>query len=114
MFCSTVLWLEAFVVFFATLVADGLRMAGPGTVWAVGGGAALVCVLAALSTRSRIGVVLGSLVQVALIASGALLPTMWFVGAVFAVLWVIALVLGDRIDTERAERSRAEAAAPRQ
>lgn len=36
-FTTTVLALEAFVVFFATLVAIGLDLAEPAVVWTVGG-----------------------------------------------------------------------------
>lgn len=106
-FCMTVLVSEAFVVFFATLVAYGLRLAEPGTVWAVGGGAAVLCLVAASLQRSRVGLVLGSLVQVGLIAAGAVLSMMFIVGTLFAALWVTGVVLGRRIDSERAERAAA-------
>jgi hypothetical protein len=113
-FCTTVLASEAFIVFFATLVAYGLRLAEPATVWAVGGGAALLCLVAAALQRSRVGIAAGSVLQVGLIASGVVLSMMYVVGVLFAALWVIGLVLGNRIDSERAERAAAEPGAARQ
>jgi len=35
---------------------------------------------------------------------GVAVPTMLVMGGIFAVLWVVALRLGGRIDIERAER----------
>lgn len=110
MFCSAVLTFEIFVVVFAALVAFGLREPGTSVcpIWAVAGGGALLCLVAAALVRRTAGLWLGSLVQVLLIASGAVLPTMYIVGVVFAALWVAAIVLGRRIDTERAERTALE------
>ncbi len=106
-FCTTVLALEAFVVLFASLVAFGLDLAEPAVVWTVGGIAAVVFLLLAGLVRYRAGLVLGSVMQVALIASGLVIPMMFFVGGIFAVIWIVALRLGRRIDVERAERAHA-------
>lgn len=110
-FCTTVLALEAFVVFFATLVGIGLDLADPALVWTVGGTGALVCLVLAGLARHRTGVILGSVVQVLLIAAGLIIPMMYVVGVIFAIIWVVALRLGGRIDMERAERAAAERAA---
>lgn len=101
---------EVFVVLFAALVAFGLREPGSsaGQIWAVAGGVAALCVIAAGLVRRPWGIWLGSAVQVLLIASGVVVSMMFVVGVVFAALWVVALVLGHRIDTERAERAAAE------
>jgi hypothetical protein len=104
LFASTVLVLEAFVVFFAALVAFGLRLAEPGQVAAVGGALALTALLAAGLVRKRVGYVLGWAVQACLLVSGLVLPAMFVIGAVFLVLWVAGLRVGGRIDRERAER----------
>ncbi len=99
---QTMLLLEAFVVLFAALVAYGLRAAPAAAVWAVGGGlAALLLVLAGLQ-RSRWGSVAGTAAQVPVIACGFVVPMMFGVGGLFAVLWVATLRLGLRIDAERA------------
>ncbi len=100
--------LEAFVVVFAALVAAGLRVADPATVWLLGGALALALVLAAGLLRGPGGYVVGSALQVAVVAGGLLVPLMFVVGGIFAVLWVVSLRLGARIDRERAERERDE------
>lgn len=112
-FCTAVLTLEAFVVLFAALVGHGLRLAQPGLVWSVAGVGVLLCLLAAGLVRRRAGLVLGSAVQVALLVAGMAIPMMYVVGGIFAAIWVVALLLGRRIDTERAQRAAiGEEAAP--
>jgi hypothetical protein len=99
--------LEACVVLFAALVAFGLRVADPAAVWLLGGALALSLVLAAGLLRRPGGYVVGSILQVAVVAGGLLVPLMYVVGGVFAVLWAASLRLGARIDRERAEREQA-------
>lgn len=99
--------LEAFVVLFAALVAHGLRVADPAVVWLLGGALALSLVLAAGMLRRPGGYVVGTVLQVAVVAGGLLVPLMFVVGGIFAALWVAALRLGARIDRERAEREQA-------
>ncbi len=111
-FTATILVLEAFVVGFAALVAYGLRAAAPGPLWTMAGALVVSLVLAAGTMGRPGGAVVGSVLQVAVLAGGLLVPMMWFVGGVFVVLWVVALRLGGRIDAERAERA-AGVAAPR-
>ncbi|MEE6272742.1 DUF4233 domain-containing protein [Georgenia sp. MJ206] len=110
LFATTILVLEAFVVFFAALVAFGLRVAEPAVVFGVGGGVALLCVLAAgLVRRGRAGYALGWAVQGVLLLCGFVLGAMFAIGAVFLLVWVSSLRVGTRIDAERVERERAEA-----
>ncbi len=104
-FASTILVLEAFVVGFGALVAHGLQVAPATVVWGVGGALALALVLVAGMLRWPGGYVAGSALQVALVLTGLGVPTMFVVGAIFVVLWVVALRLGGRIDRERRERS---------
>ena len=95
--------LEAFLVGFATLVAYGLRVAPPATVWTLGGVTCVVLLLLSGYVGRPGGYVAGTLAQVAVLGFGVLVPMMFVVGGVFAVLWVVALRLGARIDRERAE-----------
>lgn len=106
----SVLLSEAFVVLFAALAAFGLDLAAPAVVFGVGGLVMFWCALAAALLRGRAGYVLGSLVQLVLIASGFVIAMMFAVGAVFAILWIVALRSGRRIDVEREERYQAELA----
>lgn len=102
-FTQTILVLEAVLVFFATLVAYGLRLAEPAAVWWVGGTLSVtLIVLSGLMTRPG-GYVAGSVVQALVLAVGFFVPMMFVVGGIFVVLWIVALRLGGRIDRERAE-----------
>lgn len=112
MFCSTLLALEAFVVFFAALAAYGLRAVDTGVILGVGIGGALACILAAGLLRSFVGYLLGTFIQGCLVAVAFLVPEMrdhmLAVGLTFAVLWIICWRVGGRVDVERAERYEAE------
>ena len=102
-FTQTILVLEAFVVLFATLVAFGLRVAPTPTIWTTGGVLTVtLLVLSGLMGRPG-GYVAASVAQVVVLASGLVVGAMIVIGGVFAVLWVVALRLGGRIDRERAE-----------
>lgn len=112
LFSATVLGLQAFIVFFATLAAYGMRTAPPGVLIAVGIGGAVLCLVAAALLRNIAGYILGSVIQVAFLVAGFLIPDLrdhlLAVAVTFAVIWVVALTLGARIDVERAERYRGE------
>jgi Protein of unknown function (DUF4233) len=96
--CASTLIGEAFVIGLAGLVAMNLSGYGAGTVWAVCGAAMALCVLlCALVTRPG-GVVLGWLLQAGLVASGFVVPMMWFLGVSFAALWWAAVHFGRKID----------------
>ncbi|MFC3687846.1 DUF4233 domain-containing protein [Aquipuribacter hungaricus] len=99
---ATVLVFEALVVVFASLVAKDLS--GLSTLQAVGGGAvlALVLVLSSGLVGRPGGYWWGSLLQVVVVATGIWVPTMVGVGLLFTGLWVAAVVIGTRIDRERA------------
>lgn len=111
-FASTILLLEAFLVMFATLVAYGLRVAPPVTVWVTGG--VLMVVLVALSrlVGRPGGYLAGSVVQGVVLAVAFVIPQMIVIGLVFCAMWVAALRLGGRIDRERAEWDLAHGVAP--
>ncbi len=107
-FAATILVLEAFVVLFAGLVAFGLREVDPAVVGLGGGALTLSLVLAAGVLRRPGGYVVGSILQVPLMATAFVVPMMLVVGLIFVALWVVALRLGGRIDRERAERIAAD------
>jgi len=99
--CASVLIMEVVVIWLAIPVAVAIehapaRRAVPaGVVLAV---AAIV--LAALARRwLRLTVVGGSVLQALIIAAGAIVPAMYFLGAIFAALWIIGIWLGYRVDT---------------
>jgi hypothetical protein len=98
---SIVLGLEAVLMFFVTLTAFGLRAVPPVTAFAGGGGLIVALVLVAGLLRFRWGVWLGWLLQAALVATGILLPVMYFVAAGFVAIWVYCFIKGRQIDAAR-------------
>jgi hypothetical protein len=63
------------------------------------GGAVVLALVAAGLLRSRVGYVLGWLVQLAGLALGLLTTSMFIVGAILAGVWLLAFVLGKRLDS---------------
>ena len=100
--CSSTLIGEFFVIGFAGLVAmkdPDLSMA---QVWTVSGIAMFLCLLlCGLVTRPG-GVALGWALQIALVASGFIVPTMFFLGVVFAALWWASVHYGRKVDEAKA------------
>jgi len=111
-FASTTLLLEAFLVLFATLVAFGLRVADPVTVWVTGGVLMVVLVVLSRLVGQPGGYIAGSVVQGIVLAGAFVIPQMIVIGIVFLAMWVTALRLGGRIDRERAEWDVAHGIAP--
>jgi hypothetical protein len=99
---ATVLGFEALVVVFAALVASQLSRLGMGLALGVGAVLALICLVLAGLLRFRWAYWLGSLLQLVLVATGFVVPAMFFLGAVFAVLWVVALRMGTRMRADNA------------
>lgn len=98
---SVVLALEAAVLFFATLAINGLTGIPTAVVVGGGAGAIVLFVVVAMLQRYSWGVVLGGVLQVALIATGVLVSVMYVVGVVFATLWIWCLVRARRIEQLR-------------
>ncbi|HET6826697.1 MAG TPA: DUF4233 domain-containing protein [Amnibacterium sp.] len=100
---SIVLATELVVVVLAALVVFGLKVL-PAPV-ALGGGGALLLVIAvaAATARSPIGIALGWLVQVVLVAGFAVQVAVGVVGVAFAALWVYCMIVGGRIDRRAAQ-----------
>jgi hypothetical protein len=96
--------LQAVVLFLTGVATIGMTDIGTPASLSLGLGLALVCVVAAGLLRFRVGYLLGHLVQVVSIGLGFVTTPMFFLGVVFAGLWIAAYVLGERIDRERAER----------
>jgi hypothetical protein len=93
---------ESFVVFFATLVAFGLKVAEPALVWGVGLGLAVLLILSPAVYGRKGSYVFGWLLQVAVLLTGIWVPLMWFVGGIFVCLWAWAMIAGSTIDKARA------------
>ncbi|GGX10859.1 membrane protein [Streptomyces malachitofuscus] len=100
--CASTLIGEFFIIGFAGLVAMKDADLSTGTVWTVCGIAMFLCVaLCGVITRSG-GVALGWALQIALIASGVFVPMMFFMGALFALLWWASVHFGRKVDEAKA------------
>jgi uncharacterized membrane protein YGL010W len=111
MFASTVLLLEGFVAFFATLAVFGLRRGeiSPVLILSVGIALSLVLVLTCAVLSRPWGIVLGWILQLVLILTGLVEPMMFLVGALFALAWWYGIRAGIRLDREAAQREREQA-----
>ncbi|AUZ87061.1 DUF4233 domain-containing protein [Arthrobacter sp. TmT3-37] len=111
LFASTVLLLEAFVVFFATLAVFGLRRdeIPPAVILTSGLLLSVVLVLTCAVLTKRWGIGLGWILQLVIIAGGILEPAMFVVGIAFALTWLYGIRQGMRVDRENVERDRLQA-----
>lgn len=98
--CATVLIMETVVIWLAIPVALAIDHASPRSVGIAGVALAVsAVVLAAVARRwLRWTLVGGSVLQALVISAGAIVPVMYFLGAIFAALWVIGIWLGHRVD----------------
>ena len=100
--CATILSLEAIVLGLTTPVMINLGHVPWRTAVAVGLGLCVACLLLAGLLRSEAAYLVGWLIQVAAIGLGFVVPMMFVLGAIFALLWGTAYFLGRRIERERA------------
>lgn len=98
---SMLLAFESFVVFFATLVAFGLKVAEPVAVWSVGLSLAFLMILTPAVLRSNASYYWGWTLQFFTLLTGIWVPLMWLVGAIFVCLWIWAMLAGTTIDKAR-------------
>jgi hypothetical protein len=103
--CAAMLVLQAVVLFLTGVVTIGMTDIGAVASLSLGLGLAVLCVVAAGLLGRPGGYPLGWAVQVVSIGLGFVVTAMFFLGAVFAVLWATSYFLGIRIDREKAERA---------
>jgi len=98
--CATVLIMEAIVIGLAIPVAVQIDHLAPHAAGLTGGIAAVAAVVFAALARRALPATLvgGSLLQVFAIVSGSIVPVMYFLGGVFAVLWATGIWLGRRVE----------------
>jgi hypothetical protein len=97
--CATVLIFEVVVIGLAIPVAITIAHARPAAAYVTGGALAVVAlVIAGLVGRPGQGwaLVAGTVLQVAVIATGVVVPAMYALGAIFGALWLTAIWLGRR------------------
>ncbi len=98
---STVLVLEALVVLLAIPIAINVSDANATYALIIGIALAGLLVLTVGVITKPIAVPIGWTLQVLVIASGIIVPTMFFIGGLFALLWFYAVRNGQRVDRAR-------------
>ncbi|HEX4401246.1 MAG TPA: DUF4233 domain-containing protein [Galbitalea sp.] len=105
---SIVLGLEAVLVFFIALTVYGLHALPPLEAFCGGAGLVILLALATRIVRYPWGVWVGWVLQVALLATGILLPALYIAAALFVALWIFCFVRARQI--EHANRSSSDPA----
>lgn len=100
--CAAVLALEGIVIGLSTPVMATLTDVSLGVAFGLGLGLAAICLLLAGMLRSESAYIAGWVVQLGAIGVGVVVPAMFFLGGVFALLWGTAYFLGRRIEEDRA------------
>ena len=95
---AAVLICEAIVIALAIPVAISVAHADTARVGTVGGALAVLSVLLAGALRYQWAVVAGGVLQVLVIATGFVVPTMFFLGVVFSALWITSIWLGRKVE----------------
>lgn len=100
--CAAVLGLEAIVLGLTSPVMISIADVSTATSLSIGLGLCVVCVVLCGMLRRPWAYWAGWAVQIAAIALGVVIPLMYVLGGVFALLWGLADGLGRKIDRERA------------
>jgi Protein of unknown function (DUF4233) len=101
--CAAILSLEAVVLGLTTPVMINLAQVPWRTAFWIGLGLCAACLVLAGLLRSEVAYAAGWVIQVAAIGLGFIVPMMFVLGAIFALLWGTAYFLGRRIERDRAE-----------
>lgn len=104
--CAAMLTLQAIIVALSVPVLITVEDVDKAVALPLGLGLALVCVLTAGMLGRPGGYLIGHACQVATIAMGFLSSAMFFVGAMFGILWLSAFLLGRRIEADKARWAR--------
>jgi hypothetical protein len=98
--CGTVLGMEATLVALCIVPAIALEHVSGAVAGGVGGAIAIVAVLlAGLVGKRKWALYAGSILQLAVIAAGVVLPVMYALGIIFAALWFGGIWLARKWET---------------
>ena len=100
--CATVLAVEAITLGLTTPVMITLTDVATSTALSIGLGLAVGCLVIAGLLRAEWAYWLGHAIQVAAIGLGFVVPLMFVLGPIFALLWGTAYGVGRKIERERA------------
>src|SRR4051795_985670 len=99
---AAVLVCEAIVIALAIPVAISVVHTDAGRAGIAGGALAVASILLAGLLRYSWALVAGAVLQVVVIATGFVVPTMFFLGVLFGALWVTAIWLGHKVERTQA------------
>ena len=96
------LTLEAIVLALSVPVMIAVEDVDTGPAVGLGLGLAVLCIVTAGLLRHRWAYLVGHAVQAGAICLGFVVPVMFLVGTIFAVLWAAAYLVGRRIESDKA------------
>ncbi|MEV8372900.1 DUF4233 domain-containing protein [Kribbella sp. NPDC056861] len=107
MLAGIVLGFEFLILALVTPVMISVADVKPSTALPLCLGLAVLALVAAGLLRNQLGYILGSVIQVAAVGLGFVVPVMFVLGLAFAAFWVASIVLGRRIDEAKAAQAQA-------
>lgn len=96
--CATLLVLQAIVTALSIPVAINLAHVSPSTAGLVNGGLAVAGLVIAGLLRYRWAYAAGTVLQFLVIATGFMVPTMFFLGIIFTALWITNIWVARRVE----------------
>lgn len=100
--CAAMLSLQAIILGLSIPVMIAVEGVSAPVAAVIGGGLAVACIVVAGMLRKPWAYVAGHLIQAGTIATGLLVPIMFFIGAMFLALWLGAFFLGRKIEADKA------------
>ncbi|SDK81516.1 Protein of unknown function [Nocardioides sp. YR527] len=100
--CAAIISMEGLAVALAAPVMISIGGVSAGLALPLGLGFFVACIVVAGMLRRPWAYWVGWVLQVVAIGMGFLIPIMFVVGVIFAVLWGMADILGRKIESERA------------
>lgn len=96
--CATLLALQAVVTALSIPVAIAVMHVSAAMAGFVGGGLAVAGLVIAGLLRYRWAYIAGSILQILVIATGFMVPTMFILGIIFAALWISVIWMARRVE----------------
>ncbi|MET1133126.1 MAG: DUF4233 domain-containing protein [Aeromicrobium sp.] len=106
--CAAMLSLQAIILGLSIPVMIAVEDVSAPLALLIGGGLAVLCLVVAGLLRHPWAYWVGHAIQVATILTGFLVPIMFFIGLMFAALWLGAFFLGRKIAADKARWAAAE------
>ncbi|WP_238473467.1 DUF4233 domain-containing protein [Nocardioides cavernaquae] len=100
--CAAILFLEAIALGLTTPVMITVADVSAGVAVPIGVGLCVLCIVLSGMLRRPWAYGAGHLVQIAAVGIGFVVPMMFLVGGLFAILWFTAYWLGMKIEREQA------------